>query len=50
LFVGAVIETYQALSTEDASFLMTDAQRSWVELQKMASLASLKPVPRRPAG
>ncbi len=50
LFVGAVIETYQALSSEDASLLMTDAQRSWVELQKMASLASLKPLPRRPAG
>lgn len=49
LFVGAVIEAYQTLSSEDASFLMTDAQKSWLELQKMASVASLKPHPRRPA-
>lgn len=50
LFIGAVIEAYQALSSEDSSFLMTNAQRSWVELQKMASLVSLKAHARRPAG
>lgn len=50
LFVGAVIEAYQTLANDDESLVMTDAQKAWIELQRMAVVADLTPVVNRPTG
>lgn len=49
LFVGAVIKAYQTPTTDNA-FLMTDAQKSWVELQRIVCLAHPVPQKKRPPG